>query len=61
MLVGQEDAIEFVRSDPAESEAENELARAQTAIDEQPAMVGRDQRAVPRAAAAEHRQTKHVR
>ena len=61
MLVGEKDAIEFVRGDPAEREAENELARAQAAVDEQPAMVGRDQRAVSGASAPEHRQTKHFR
>ena len=61
MLVGEQDAIEFVRRDSALGETENELARAQPAIDEQPAMIGRDQRAVPRAAAPEHRQTKHFR
>lgn len=61
MFVGQEDAIEFVRADPTVSEAENELASAQTAIDEQPAVVGCDQRAVACAAATEHPQTEHVR
>jgi len=59
--VGEENAIEFVGADPAASEAENDLAGAQAAIDEQPAMVGCDQRAVACAPAAEHRQTEHVR
>jgi uncharacterized protein len=61
MLVGQEDAIELPRRDPALLEPQNELARAQPAIDQQPAMIGRDQRTVARAAAAEHGQGEHVR
>jgi hypothetical protein len=35
------------------------LPRAQTAIDENRAMIGGDQRAVPRAPAAEHGQAEH--
>src|SRR6266850_1419501 len=61
VLVGQENAVEFVRGKPAEREPEEELARAQAAIDEQPAMIGRDQRAIARASAAEHGQTEHAR
>ena len=61
MLVGEKDTVEFVRRDPAEREPEDELTRAQTAIDEESAMVGRDERAIPRASAPEHGQTKHPR
>ena len=61
MLVSQEDTVEFVRLDPAESEPEDELARAQPAIDQEPAMIGRDQGTVPGASAPEHGQTKHAR
>ena len=61
MLVGEEDAIELFRRDPALLEAQHELARAQSAIDQNPAMIGRDERAVSGAAAAEHRQTEHCR
>jgi hypothetical protein len=61
VLVGEEHAIELPRSDSALLEAQDELARAQSAIDQQPAMIGRDQRAVSGAAAAEHRQSEHVR
>ena len=61
MFVRQEDAIELLGSDPAEREAHNELTRAQSAIDQNPAMIGRDERAVPGAAAAEHRETEHIR
>ena len=59
MFVGEEDAIELVRSDSALREAQDKLARAQSAVDQQPAMIGRDERAVSRAPAPEHRQTKH--
>jgi hypothetical protein len=61
VLVGKKHAIELVGSDPALREAQDELARAQAAIDEQPAMIGRDERAVPSAPAPEHRQSEHVR
>ena len=61
VFVGEEDAIELVRGDPALGEAQDELARAQAAVDQQPAMIGRDERAVSRAPAPEHRQTEHVR
>lgn len=60
VLVGEKHAIELVGSDPALREAQDELARAQAAIDEQPAMIGRDERAVPGAPAPEHRQSEHV-
>jgi hypothetical protein len=61
MFVGEEDAIELVGSDSALLEAQDELARTQSAIDQQPAMIGRDERAVSRAPAPEHRQSEHVR
>jgi hypothetical protein len=34
MFVGKEDAIELVRGDSALAEAEDELARAQAAVDQ---------------------------
>ncbi len=61
VLVGQENSVEFVRRNAAEGEPEHELTRAQSAIDEQSAMIGRDKRAVPGAAAPEHGQTEHPR
>ncbi len=61
VLVRQEDAVQFVRLDPAKLEPENELARAQAAIDKQPAMIGRDERAIPGTAAPEHRHAEHPR
>jgi hypothetical protein len=61
VLVREQDAIEFVRLNSALGEAENELARAQPAIDEQSAMIGRDERAVPSTPAPEHGEAKHCR
>jgi hypothetical protein len=61
MFVGEKNAIELVGSDAALGEAQDQLARAQSAIDQQPAMIGCDERAVPRAPAAEHRQSEHAR
>ena len=59
--MGEEDAIELVRGDSALGQTQNKLARAQAAVDQQPAMIGRDERAVSGAPAPEHRQTEHVR
>ena len=61
MFVGEEDAIELAGSDSTLCEAQDKLSRAQSAVDKQPAMIRRDQRAVSGATAAEHRQTKHSR
>src|SRR5689334_15504906 len=61
MLEGEENAIELVRLDAAEGEAHHLLAHAEPAIDQQLAMIGRDQGGIPGAATPEHRQTKHVR
>ena len=61
MLVSEEDAIELARGDPALREPKHELARAQPAIDQEPAMIGRDERAISGAAAAEHGQREHDR
>ena len=61
MFVREEDAIEFVRLNSALGQAENELARAQPAINQQPAMIGRDQGAGPSAPAPEHGEAKHGR
>ena len=59
MFVGEQDAIELFGSDSALGEAQDELSRAQSAVDQQPAMIGRDECAVSRAPASEHRQTEH--
>jgi hypothetical protein len=55
MFVGEEDAIELVGSDCALCEAQDKLSRAQSAVDQQPAVIGRNEGAVSRAAAPEHR------
>jgi hypothetical protein len=61
VLVSKKHAIELVGSDTTLREAQDELAGAQAAINQQPAMIGGDERAVPGAAAPEHRQSEHVR
>jgi len=61
MFVGEKDAIELVRGDSALSQAQDELSRAQSAVDQEAAMIGGDQRAISGAPAPEHRQTEHVR
>ena len=61
MFVGEENPVEFVRRNPAKLKSQNELARAQSAIYQQPAMIGGDERAVSRAAATEDGETEHAR
>jgi hypothetical protein len=39
--------------------ADDDLARAQSTIDQNPAVIGGDESAIPSAAAAEHGQTEH--
>jgi hypothetical protein len=55
MLMRQQHAIELLRLHATKLEAVHELSRAQAAIDQQPAMIGRDERRVSGAAAPEHR------
>ena len=61
MLVSEQDAVELRRSNSALFEPDDDLPRAQSAIDQKPAMIGRDERAISRAAAAEHGQCEHAR
>ena len=61
VLVGEKDTVELARCDSTQGKTEHKLPRTQSAIDEQPAMIGCDQRTVSSAAASEHRQTKHAR
>ena len=61
VFVREEHAVKLRGSDSALREAEKDLARAQPAVDEKPAMIGRDERAISRAPAPQHRQTKHER
>ena len=60
VLVREQNAIKLLGRDLALGETERELPRAQSTIDQQPAMIGRDQCAVAGAAAAEHGQTEHA-
>jgi hypothetical protein len=60
VFMREKHAIELFRRHAAECKPQHELTRAQSAIDQKPAMIGRDKCTVPGAAAAEHRQTEHV-
>jgi hypothetical protein len=59
VFVSKKDAIELLRCDAALCQAQHQLPRAQAAIDQNPAMIGRDECAIPRAPAAEHGQAEH--
>ena len=52
--------VELRRRDSALLETNDDLPRTQPAIDQNPAMIGRDHGAVSRAAAAEHGQSEHA-
>ena len=60
VFMREKHAIELFRPHAAECKPQDELTGAQSAIDQNPAMISRDQRAISGAAAAEHRQTEHV-
>jgi hypothetical protein len=59
VLVREQDAIELLRCNAAMLETQRQLSRAEAAIDQKLAMIGRDQRTVSRAPAPEHRQAEH--
>ena len=59
MLMSQKQAIELLRGDAALLKPDDDLARAQSAIDQNVAMTGGNESAIPGAAAAEHGQTEH--
>src|SRR2546426_9769624 len=59
MFVSEQDAIELFRRNSAHLQARQNLARAQSTIDEQATMIGCDQGAVSAAAAAEHDEAEH--
>src|SRR5262249_35806184 len=59
VFVRENYAIELLRRDATLLQTQHHLPRAQTAINENLAVVGRDQCAVPRAPAAEHGQAEH--
>jgi hypothetical protein len=55
----ENNAVELFRCDATLLETQNDLPRAQTAINENLAMIGGNQRTVSRAPAAEHGQAEH--
>jgi hypothetical protein len=59
VFVRENNAIELLGRDSTLLQAQHDLPRAQTAINENIAMLGGNQRAVPRAPAAEHDQAEH--
>jgi hypothetical protein len=61
MFVREEHTVELRGRNAAKCEPVHDLARAQAAIDEEPAMFGSDERAISRTAAAEHGESEHCR
>ena len=59
VFMRQNNAVELLWCDAALLQAQKHLSRAQTAINENLAMIGGDERTVSRAPAAEHRQAEH--
>src|SRR6516162_4840231 len=59
VFVRQHNTVELLRRDAALLQAQNHLPRAETAINENLAMIGGNQRTVSRAPAAEHGQAEH--
>ena len=59
MFMREQNAVELFGCHATVLETENNLSRAQPAIEENFAMIGRDQCAIARAAAAEHGQAEH--
>jgi hypothetical protein len=59
VFVREKHAVELLWCDAALLKPQRQLPRAQSAVDENLAMIRRDQRAVPRAPAAEHGQAEH--
>ena len=60
VLVGEQDAVEFLGFDPGLFQAHDDLARAQARVDQQSALVGGDERTVARAAAAQDGEGEHA-
>ena len=60
VFVSQKNPVELRRRDATLLQAQSQLARAQSAIDQNLAMIGGEQRAISGTAAAEHGQTEHV-
>jgi hypothetical protein len=60
VLVCEQDAVQLFGGHAALLEPADELARAQAAVDQNPAVIRSDERTISRAAAAEHGQAKHA-
>jgi hypothetical protein len=60
MFMGKKHAIKLLRAHPALLKSKYQLAGAQSAIDQNLAMSGRDERAISCTAAPEHHQTEHA-
>ena len=60
VLVCEQNAVEFLRRDAALLETNDNLPRAQPAIDKNFAVIRRNQRAITGTAAAEHREGEHA-
>jgi hypothetical protein len=61
MFVGEEDSVELFWRDPTLLQTQDDLARAQSAINQDPAMISRHQSGVPSTAAPEHGEAEHAR
>ena len=59
MLMCKKQTVELLGGNATLLKADDDLARAQSTIDQNPAVIGRNERAIPGAAAAEHGQTEH--
>ena len=59
VFVREKNAVELLRRDATLLQTQHDLPRAQTAINENFAMLGGDQRAIPGAPAPEHDQAEH--
>ena len=59
MLMCKKQTVELLGGDATLLKADDDLARAQSTIDQNPAVIGGNERAIPGAAAAEHGQTEH--
>ena len=59
VFVREYNAVELLRPDSTLLQTQHHLSRTEPAVDKNPAMIGCDHRAVPRAPAAEHGQAEH--
>jgi hypothetical protein len=59
MLMCKKQTVELLGSNATLLKADDDLARAQSTIDQNPAVIGGNERAIPGAAAAEHGQAEH--